>query len=65
MLKFCSRIKIVLLYKFTLTGTNLLQQVTTYSRQFRKTILLGCIKMKAKYIVFLLDNDCSIRAYQL
>ena len=35
--------------------------ITTYSTQFRKTILLGCIYKRG---TVLLDNDCSIRVYQ-
>ena len=51
--KLCSRIRIVLSYYHYLY-TNLHELVTTYSRQFRKTVvLLGCIYNWAKYIPYM------------
>ena len=37
-----------------------------YSRQFRKAVLSGCIyKAQQNTLYVLLNNDCSIRVYQL
>ena len=45
--------------------TNMDKQVTTHNRQFRKTVLLGCIYKWLKNTLYvLLDNDRSITVYQ-
>ena len=37
-----------------------------YSRRFRKAVLSGCIyKAQQNTLYVLLNNDCSIRVYQL
>ena len=40
--------------------------ITTYSRQFRETVLLGCIRVNLQQSTLQvpLDNDCLIRVYQ-
>ena len=45
----------------TLLSLYMHEKVNTYIRQFRKTVLLGCIH---KWQQIHLHNDCSIRVYQ-